>query len=115
MDFKWVGVVLTIFIGLTLITNVMSGSGFITQSDRDILDNQKMTTEVDLGIVSIPIPGSGYVNGLIRMLDFKEYNDILFTGNAQIIYFALTGISFMVLLFLFITLIGAMVNKFRPG
>lgn len=113
MDFKWVGVLATIFIGLTLICNIMQGTGYISTADRDLLDQQKMTQEVDLGLFSIPIPGSGYVNGIIRMLDFREYNDILFTGMGQIIYFAMAGVVFLVGFFLFVTVIGLAVGNLR--
>ena len=113
MDYRWIGVVATIFIGLTLICNIMAGTGYISATDRNLLDAQKMTQEVDLGLFSIPIPGSGYVGALIRMVDFNEYNDVLFTGMGQIIYFALAGIVFIVGVFLFITVVGLAVGNLR--
>jgi hypothetical protein len=113
MDMKWIGVLVTIFIGMTLICNVMQGTDFITADDRDILDNQGMTQEIDIGFFSIPVPGLNYVTGIIRMLDFKEYNDIIFTGNAQIIYFIMAGISFIVGFFIFISVLQLGVNAIR--
>lgn len=113
-DLKWVGVLATIFLGFTIIMNVMSGTGFVTTQDRNILDQQKMTQSVDVGLLSFAIPGSGYINGLIHMTDFNEYNNNLFTGNAQIIYFALTGITFVIMCGLFLSLLGVAVNAFRP-
>lgn len=113
MDYKWIGVLVTIFLGLTLICNVMSGSGLITTQDRNRLDQQKMTQSVDIGFFSISIPGSGYISGLMHMIDFREYNNTLFTGNAQIIYFALVGISFIVMFMLFVSLLGLAVNAIR--
>lgn len=113
MDFKWIGWLVSIFLGFTLIMNVMSGASLVTTQDRDKLDQQKMTQSVDIGIFSLAIPGSGYVKGIIELLDFKEYNDVLFTGNAQIIYFFLTGVSFMVLFFIFVTLVSLAVNAIR--
>lgn len=113
MDFKWIGWLVTVFIGLTLIMNILSGTSLITDADRDKLDQQKMTQSVDIGFFSIAIPGSGYIKGIMELLDFKEYNDILFTGNAQIIYFVLVGVSFIVMFFLFVTLLGLAVNAIR--
>lgn len=113
MDFKWIGWLVTVFLGFTLIMNVMSGFDLVTDQDRNKLDQQKMTQSVDVGVFTFAIPGSGYIDGVMGMLDFSEYNDQLFTGNAQIIYFALTGVSFMILFFIFISLIGLAVNAFR--
>lgn len=113
MDFKWIGALATIFIGFTLICNILTGTGFISQTDVNIMDQQKMTQDIDLGIIHIPIPGSGYVAGVIRMLDFKEYNDILFTGMGQIIYFGMASITFLIGFFLFITIVSIAVNKIR--
>jgi hypothetical protein len=113
MDYRWIAVVAMIFIGLTLICNIMTGTGYITATDRNLLDAQKMTQEVDLGLFSIPIPGSGYVGAIIRMVDFSEYNNVIFSGMGQIIYFALAGIVFLVGFFLFITIIGLAVGNLR--
>lgn len=113
MDHKWIAVLATIFLGISIIVNVMAGSMFVTAQDRDKLDQQKMTQSVDIGFIHFSIPGSGYINGLLQLMDFKEYNATLFTGNAEIIYFALTGITFMIGFGLFVTLLGIAANAIR--
>jgi hypothetical protein len=112
MDFKWVGFLGTVYLGLTLICNVIGGA-FMTAVDISHMQNLGITQTIHIGWFSLPVPNMSFISGVMRMLDFKEYNNVLFTGNAEIIYYLLATISFMVAFALFITIIGIGVNAIR--
>lgn len=112
MDFKWVGWLGTIYIVLTLICRTIE-SAFFTQADLAALQNIGVTQSMTFGWFSLPAPNLNIFDGLMRILDFSEYNAVIFTGNAQIIYYILATASFMVAIFLVITLISIAVNAIR--
>lgn len=112
LDFKWFGFVGTIYIILTLICRTME-STFLTAADVALMQSIGVTQVMKVGWYSLPAPNMNIFSGLMRILDFSEYNDILFTGNAQIIYYILACVSFMVALFLAIQLLAIAVNAIR--
>ena len=112
MDFKWVGWAGTIYIILTLICRIIE-SAFLTQADLTTLQQIGVTQTATYGWFSMPAPNLNIFDGLMRILDFSEYNNVLFTGNAQIIYYILACASFMVAFFLAITLLSIAVNAIR--
>lgn len=112
MDYRWIGWLGSVFIAMTLICNIMTGT-LLNESDVAILQQQKITQDVTVGFISIPIPGLNYITGIMRLMDFKEYNEVIFTGNAQIIYYFLSGVVFVIGFTLFITVIGLGVNAIR--
>lgn len=112
MDFKWVGWLGTIYVVLTLICRTMS-STFLTTADVAIIQQMGVTQTLQVGWFSIPAPNLNIFSGFMRILDFREYNSILFTGNAQVIYYILATASFMVAIFFAITIISIAVNAIR--
>jgi hypothetical protein len=112
MDFKWVGWLGTIYIVLTLICRTIE-SAFFTPADLVALQNMGVTQTMTFGWFSLPAPNLDIWDGLMRLLDFSEYNQVLFTGNAQILYYFLATASFMVAVFLAITLLSIAVNAIR--
>jgi hypothetical protein len=112
MDFKWVGWLGTIYVVLTLICRTIE-STFFTSADLVALQNIGVTQTMTFGWFSLPAPSLNIFDGLMRILDFSEYNQVIFTGNAMIIYYILAGASFMVAVFLAITLISIAVNAIR--
>lgn len=112
MDFKWIGFLGTIYIILTVICRTME-STFMTAADVALLQDLGVTQVMKIGWYSLPAPNLNIFSGLMRILDFSEYNAILFTGNAQIIYYILACVSFMVAVFLALQLLSIAVNAIR--
>jgi len=112
MDFKWVGFLGTVYIGLTLICRMLEGA-FMTAADIAHMQDLGITQAINIGWFSLTVPNINFISGLMKMLDFKEYNQVLFAGNAQILYYFLTTISFMVAFTFFITIISIGINAIR--
>jgi preprotein translocase subunit SecE len=85
----------------------------MTSVDIAHMQNLGITQSLTVGWFSLPVPNMNFIGGVMRMLDFKEYNSVLFTGNAEIIYYLLSTISFMVAFSLFIMIISIGVNAIR--
>lgn len=108
--YKWIGVIATIFVGLTIINGVLGGV-FVSTSDVAILNQVGLTQKVDIGFMTVPVPNMNFISGLMHMLSF-DYS--FFGGMGQLILFGLYAITFMVAFGLFFAVIGLGVNAIRP-
>ena len=108
--YKWIGVIGTIFIGLTIINGILGGV-FVSSSDVAILNNVGLSQKVDIGFMTLSVPNANFLTGLKHMVTF-DYS--FFGGMGQFIVFALYPISFMVFFALFVMIISAGLNALRP-
>jgi hypothetical protein len=109
MDYKWIGFLGTLFVGLTLISQICGGAFFST-TDVAIMNQISITQMVDIGFMSLVVPNTNFLSGIYHMMTF-DYG--FFSGNGQLILFAIYSITFMVSFMLFITVIGLGINAIR--
>lgn len=109
MDYKFIGFIGTVFVGLT-ITNQILGGFMFSSTDVAIMNQISITQKVDIGFMSLTVPNVNFLSGIMHMLTF-DYS--FFGGMAQIILFGLYAVTFMVSFMLFITVIGLGINAIR--
>ncbi len=107
--YEWIGVLGTMFLGLTTINHILGGT-WINTTDVSILNQMRITQNVAVGFISIPIPGLGYFQGVMALLK-GDYS--LFAGNAQFIYFLFQTITFMIGFAMLILILSIAVNAIR--
>lgn len=109
MDYRWIGWAATVFLGMTLI-NAILGGALVSSSDVAILNQTGLTQKVDIGFMTLPVPNTNFISGLMHMLSW-DYS--FFGGMGQLILFALYAVTFVIAFMLFITVIGLGINAIR--
>jgi len=110
MNFRLIAFLATVFVGLTIVNHIMGGA-FVSTQDIDILNKTNVVSTYNLGILSIPIPNTTYLSGILHMIKW-DYS--FFGGNAGLILFFLYSITFavmVVLIFSVLSLIGYQVSR----
>ncbi len=105
-----IGFLATSFVGLTYIAHVLE-STVINSADVAVLNQMGITQRIDIGFMSIPVPGLNYIQGIMQLGSF-DYST-LFTGNAQLLLFLIYSIIFVIGFTLFLTVVGLGVNAIR--
>lgn len=107
--YEWIGWLATVFLGLTVINRILTGA-WISSADVAILNQARLTQNVNFGIFSVPIPSTSYLQGIFDLLK-GDYS--FFSGNAQIFYFFFQTVTFMIGFALFVMLVSIAVNAIR--
>jgi hypothetical protein len=107
--YEWIGWLATVFLGFTIINRILEGT-WIGATDVAILNNARITQNVNFGFFSIPLPSTSYFQGILQMLR-GDYS--FFAGNAQIFYFFFQTVTFMIGFAMLVLMIGIAVNAIR--
>lgn len=107
--YEWIGWLATVFVGFTIINRILTGT-WISASDVAILNEARLTQNVNFGFFSVPLPSTSFLQGVWDMLK-GDYS--FFSGNAQIFYFFFQTVTFMIGFALFVMLVSIAVNAIR--